>query len=95
LRRHWKSRESDIVPISRGKLRLNLGFSHPILFPLPEGINVEVERQTNIKVKGIDKQLVGSVAAKIRSFRPPDPYKGKGIRYADEYVKLKVGKAKA
>jgi large subunit ribosomal protein L6 len=76
-------------------LRLNLGFSHPILFPLPEGIKVEVERQTNIKVKGIDKQLVGSVAAKIRSFRPPDPYKGKGIRYADEYVKLKVGKAKA
>lgn len=76
-------------------LRLNLGFSHPILFPLPEGIKVEVERQTNIKVKGIDKQLVGSVAAKIRSFRSPDPYKGKGIRYADEYVKLKVGKAKA
>jgi len=76
-------------------LRLNLGFSHPVLFRLPEGIKVEVERQTQIKVKGIDKQLVGSVAAKIRSFKPPDPYKGKGIRYAGEYVKLKVGKAKA
>ena len=76
-------------------LRLALGFSHPVLFPLPEGIKVEVERQTSIAVKGIDKQLVGSVAAKIRSLRPPDPYKGKGIRYAGEYIKLKVGKAKA
>jgi large subunit ribosomal protein L6 len=76
-------------------LRLALGFSHPVLFPLPEGIKVEVERQTTIMVTGIDKQQVGSVAAKIRSFKPPDPYKGKGIRYANEYVKLKVGKAKA
>ncbi len=76
-------------------LRLTLGFSHPVLFSLPEGVKVEVERQTGIKVKGIDKQLVGSVAAQIRSLKPPDPYKGKGIRYADEYVKLKVGKAKA
>jgi large subunit ribosomal protein L6 len=62
---------------------------------LPEGIKVEVDRQTTITVKGIDKQQVGSVAAKIRSFKPPDPYKGKGIRYANEYIKLKVGKAKA
>jgi large subunit ribosomal protein L6 len=76
-------------------LRLALGFSHPVLFPLPEGIKVEVERQTSITVKGIDKQLVGSVAAEIRSLRPPDSYKGKGIRYAGEYIKLKVGKAKA
>ena len=76
-------------------LRLTLGFSHPVLFSLPEGIKVEVEKQTNIKVEGIDKQLVGSVAARIRSLKPPEPYKGKGIRYADEYVKLKVGKAKA
>jgi large subunit ribosomal protein L6 len=76
-------------------LRLTLGFSHPVLFSLPEGIKVEVEKQTNIKVGGIDKQLVGSVAAQIRSLKPPEPYKGKGIRYADEYVKLKVGKAKA
>lgn len=76
-------------------LRLTVGFSHPVLFSLPEGIKVEVERQNNITVKGIDKQLVGSVAAQIRSIRPPDPYKGKGIRYAGEYIKLKVGKAKA
>ncbi|NIS62254.1 MAG: 50S ribosomal protein L6 [Proteobacteria bacterium] len=76
-------------------LRLTLGFSHPVLFPVPDGVKVEVERQTSIKVKGIDKQLVGAVAAQIRSLKPPDPYKGKGIRYADEYVKLKVGKAKA
>jgi large subunit ribosomal protein L6 len=76
-------------------MRVTLGFSHPIFFPVPEGIKVEIERQTSIKVKGIDKQLVGSVAAKIRSLRPPDPYKGKGIRYIDEYVKLKVGKTKA
>lgn len=76
-------------------LRLALGFSHPVLFPLPEGIKVEVERQTTIMITGIDKQQVGSVAAKIRSFKPPDPYKGKGIRYVNEYVRLKVGKAKA
>ena len=76
-------------------LRLTLGFSHPVLFSLPEGIKVEVEKQTSIKVGGIDKQLVGSVAAQIRSLKPPEPYKGKGIRYADEYVKLKVGKTKA
>ena len=76
-------------------LRLTLGFSHPVLFPLPEGVKVEVERQTSIKVMGIDKQLVGSVAAQIRSLKPPEPYKGKGIRYVGEYVKLKVGKTKA
>ena len=76
-------------------LRLTLGFSHPVLFPLPEGVKVDVERQTSIKVKGIDKQLVGSVAAQIRSLKPPEPYKGKGIRYVGEYVKLKVGKTKA
>ncbi len=76
-------------------LRLTLGFSHPVLFSLPEGVKVEVERQTRMRVKGIDKQLVGSVAAQIRSLKPPEPYKGKGIRYADEYVKLKVGKTKA
>jgi large subunit ribosomal protein L6 len=76
-------------------LRLTLGFSHPVLFPLPEGVKVEVERQTSIRVKGIDKQQVGSVAAQIRSLKPPEPYKGKGIRYAGEYVKLKVGKTKA
>ncbi len=77
------------------ELKLTLGFSHPILFPLPEGIQVDVEKQTLINVKGIDKQKVGIVAAKLRSIKPPDPYKGKGIRYAGERVRKKVGKTKA
>ena len=76
-------------------LKLTLGFSHPILFPLPEGIQIDVERQTQINVKGIDRQKVGIVAAKLRSIKPPDPYKGKGIRYAGERVRKKVGKTKA
>jgi len=76
-------------------LNLQLGYSHPIRFPLPEGIEVKVEKQTQIVVSGCDKQLVGEVAAKIRRFRPPEPYKGKGIRYVDEQVKRKVGKAAA
>jgi len=76
-------------------LRLTLGFSHPILFPLPEGIQVDVERQTQINVKGIDRQKVGVVAAKLRSIKPPDPYKGKGVRYLGERVRKKVGKTKA
>ncbi len=75
-------------------LNLSLGYSHPVIFPLPKGIEVSVDRQTQIVVKGIDKQLVGSTAAKIRSFRPPEPYKGKGIRYEGEYVRRKVGKTK-
>ncbi|OGP64127.1 MAG: 50S ribosomal protein L6 [Deltaproteobacteria bacterium RBG_13_47_9] len=76
-------------------LKLTLGFSHPILFPLPEGIKVDIEKQTQITVKGIDKQQVGSVAAKLRSIKPPEPYKGKGIRYAGERIRKKVGKTKA
>ena len=75
-------------------LNLSLGYSHPVLFPLPDGIEVVVEKPTQITVKGIDKQLVGATAAKIRSFRPPEPYKGKGIRYVGEYVRRKVGKTK-
>jgi large subunit ribosomal protein L6 len=75
-------------------LNLSLGYSHPVIYPLPEGIDVAIEKQTLITVKGIDKQLVGSTAAKIRSFRPPEPYKGKGIRYEGEYVRRKVGKTK-
>lgn len=79
---------------AKGKeIVLNLGYSHPINFPLPEGIEVKVDKQTRITVAGSDKQLVGEVAAKIRRFRPPEPYKGKGIRYEGEYVKHKVGKA--
>jgi large subunit ribosomal protein L6 len=76
-------------------LVLSLGYSHPITYPLPPGIDVVVEKQVNLTVRGIDKELVGGVAAKIRSFKPPEPYKGKGIRYGGEYVRRKVGKAKA
>ncbi|MCK9172105.1 50S ribosomal protein L6 [Desulfuromonas thiophila] len=73
-------------------LNLALGYSHPIEYPLPEGINVEVEKQTKMTVSGIDKELVGATAAKIRSFRGPEPYKGKGIKYADERILRKAGK---
>jgi large subunit ribosomal protein L6 len=74
------------------KLELALGFSHPVSIDPPEGIEFEVPQQTEIVVRGIDKQLVGQVAADIRKRRPPEPYKGKGIRYRDEYVARKVGK---
>ncbi len=74
------------------KLNLSLGFSHPILFSPPEGIKIELDGPNKIKVSGIDKQLVGLVAAKIRCFRPPEPYKGKGIRYEGEIVRKKAGK---
>ncbi len=73
-------------------LNLSLGYSHPINFPLPQGIAVEVEKMTKILVKGIDKELVGQTAAKIRSFRGPEPYKGKGIKYANETILRKAGK---
>lgn len=74
-------------------LNLALGYSHPIEYPLPEGISVAVEKQTHLTVSGIDKELVGATAAKIRSFRAPEPYKGKGIKYADERILRKAGKA--
>jgi large subunit ribosomal protein L6 len=73
-------------------LNLSLGYSHPINFQLPEGITVDVEKMTKLSVKGIDKELVGQTAAKIRSFRGPEPYKGKGIRYAKETILRKAGK---
>jgi len=76
-------------------LKLSLGFSHPILFPIPEGIKVEVEKQTLITIRGIDRQQVGILAAKLRSIKPPEPYKGKGIRYLGERIRKKVGKTKA
>lgn len=79
--------------ISGKVLTLSLGYSHPVVYELPEGISVEVEKQTKLSVRGIDKQLVGSAAAKIRSFRQPEPYKGKGIKYADERILRKAGKA--
>ena len=76
-------------------LNLALGFSHPIIYPVPKGIKVEVKDQTQVVVSGIDKQQVGAVAAKIRSFRPPEPYKGKGVKYAEERIRRKAGKAGA
>jgi large subunit ribosomal protein L6 len=73
-------------------LNLSLGYSHPINFQLPAGISVEVEKMTKLKVLGIDKELVGQTAAKIRDFRSPEPYKGKGVKYADETILRKAGK---
>lgn len=80
---------------AQGKtLNLTLGFSHPVAYQLPDGITIETPTQTEIVVKGIDKQLVGQVAANVRAFRPPEPYKGKGVRYADEQVRRKEAKKK-
>jgi large subunit ribosomal protein L6 len=76
-------------------LNLSLGYSHPILYPVPQGIKIEVKDQTQVTVSGIDKQLVGAVAAKIRGFRPPEPYKGKGVKYAEERIRRKAGKTGA
>ncbi len=76
------------------KLNMVLGFSHPILYEIPEGITVETPSQTEIVVRGNDKQRVGQVAAEIRRFRPPEPYKGKGVRYVDERVVIKEAKKK-
>lgn len=75
-------------------LNLTLGFSHPVDFEVPAGISVETPSQTEIVIKGSDKQQVGQVAAKIRAYRPPEPYKGKGVRYADEHVARKEAKKK-
>ena len=76
-------------------LTLSLGYSHPVVYAVPKQITIKVEKQTRIAVSGSDKQQVGQVAAEIRSLRPPEPYKGKGIRYVGEYVRRKVGKAGA
>ena len=75
-------------------LEINLGFSHPVVFPVPDGIKITCERPTSIKVEGMDKRQVGQVAAEIRAFRPPEPYKGKGARYSDEVIRRKEGKKK-
>jgi len=75
-------------------LNLSLGFSHPVAHKMPAGVKVEVPTQTEVLIKGVDKQLVGQVAAEIRAYRPPEPYKGKGVRYADEVVALKETKKK-
>jgi len=75
-------------------LNLTLGFSHPVVYPVPEGITIETPTQTEIIVKGTDRQKVGQVAAEIRGYRPPEPYKGKGVRYAGEKIELKEAKKK-
>ena len=92
------SKELEIVgvgyqaQVQGSRLHLQLGFSHDIYFDMPDGIKVTASNRTEIKVEGIDKQLVGAVAAKIRSFTPPEPYKGKGIRYKGEHFRSKQGK---
>ena len=79
----------------KGKsIELNLGYSHPINFPVPEGLKIEVPKPTQIKVSGIDKQKVGQIASEIRSFRKPEPFKGKGIKYKEEIIRRKEGKKK-
>ena len=75
-------------------IRLSLGFSHPVVYQIPEGVTVETPTQTEIILRGPDKQVVGQAAAEIRAFRPPEPYKGKGVRYADEHVMRKQAKKK-
>jgi large subunit ribosomal protein L6 len=93
------SKELDIVGVGyRAEARKNsvvftLGFSHPIEYPLPPGISISVDKQTHLVVSGVDRQLVGQIAANIRSLRKPDPYKQKGIRYTGERLKKKAGKA--
>ena len=73
-------------------IQLALGYSHPVIFPLPEGITAEIDKQTAITLRGADKALLGETAAKLRALRKPDPYKGKGVKYADEVIRRKVGK---
>ncbi len=79
--------------VSGKKLELSLGYSHPIHFQIPEGIEIKVDKQTNISVTGASRELVGQVAAKIRGFRPPEPYLGKGVKYSDEKLRRKEGKS--
>lgn len=81
--------------MEKGKLSMSLGFSHPVVMELPKGVTVDIEKQTLLTVKGIDKYLVGETAAKIRRVKPPEVYKGTGIRYLGEYVRKKVGKTGA
>ncbi len=80
--------------VSGNTVNLTVGLSHPVAYELPEGVSATTPSQTEIVVTGIDKQVVGQVAANIRGFRPPEPYKGKGVRYADEYVRRKEAKKK-
>ncbi len=92
------TRELDIVGIgyraqvAGNKVTLSLGYSHPVEFAIPEGIEIRVDKQTHLVVTGVDRQLVGQVAANLRGLRPPEPYKGKGIKYTDETIRRKAGK---
>lgn len=94
-------KELDVIGVGyRGDVRgqevhFALGYSHPIVYPIPEGIEIEIDKKNSITIVGADRQQVGQVAAEIRSLRPPDPYKAKGIRYRDEIIRRKVGKAGA
>jgi len=81
--------------VQGNNLTMQLGFSHPVNFPIPEGIKIETPKATYIVVRGIDKEAVGEIASEIRKVYPPEPYKGKGVRFVGEYVKKKVGKAQA
>lgn len=95
---HGFSRTLEIVgvgyraEVKGAQLNMALGFSHPVIYDPPEGISIETPNQTTVVVKGADKQVVGQVAAEIRGFRPPEPYKGKGIRYQGEQIRRKAGK---
>jgi large subunit ribosomal protein L6 len=94
------TKELEIVGVGyramvQGKdLKLELGYSHDIFYPIPEGITIQCDKPTSVKVSGADKQRVGQVAAEIRKMRPPEPYKGKGVKYADETILRKEGKKK-
>lgn len=91
-------RKLEIVGIgyraqAQGKnIQLALGYSHPVIFPLPEGITAEIDKQVSITLRGADKALLGETAARLRALRKPDPYKGKGVKYAEEHIRRKVGK---
>ncbi|MBM3245808.1 MAG: 50S ribosomal protein L6 [Candidatus Omnitrophica bacterium] len=95
------SKELEIIgvgfkaQVQGNSLNMQLGFSHPVNFPIPEGIKIETPKPTQIAIRGVDKEKVGEVASEIRMIFPPEPYKGKGIRFVGEYVKKKVGKAQA
>jgi large subunit ribosomal protein L6 len=81
--------------VSGKKLELTLGYSHPVVYEIPNGVEIAIEKQTKITVSGPNRELVGQVAAKIRTFRPPEPYLGKGIKYVDEHIRRKAGKSAA
>ena len=83
------------MALAGNKLNISAGFSHPVSFELPAGVSAKVDDQTKVTLSGVDKQLIGLVADKIRSIRPPEPYKGKGLRYEGEVIQLKEGKSGA